>query len=128
MNGLTMRPIRTVATMACATLLSGCVFGGGGQHITYEESIRLQVSFASVVASSVFHSALEEADRGDFTEGGGMFILFVFALGGANFHETQFYNAQVRIADANRNGVITEEEAENYAEWVEEHCDEKRSD
>ena len=76
------------------------------------------VSFASIEAARLFHEGLERANREHFTEGGGWGILFLFGYGHGVFHETEFYNAQVRDADADRDGIITLEEATAYHEHV----------
>ena len=90
----------------------------GGTKKTSYEGDRLTVKFESVDASKEFYRGMSNADRADFIDGGGFVILFVFGRGSATFHETRFYNAQVRQADVNRDGLITEEEAKSYRKNV----------
>ena len=45
---------------------------------------------------------------------------FLVARGGKLYHETAHYNAEVRLADVNRDGDITEEEAQAYLAYVEQ--------
>ena len=69
-------------------------------------------------ASVSIAGGVARADRGDYRDGGGFFVLLIAGGGGSTFYETQFYNAQVRRADIDRDGVITEEEAIEYRNVV----------
>ena len=104
--------------LAILPLVSGCLAFGGGYEIRFDESLRYPVRFSSIEAAGLFHEGLDRANRDHFTEGGGFGILFVFGHGGGVFHETEFYNAQVRAADADRDGNITDEEAAAYHERI----------
>ena len=107
-----------VVAIAALPFACGCLAGGGGEKTVFDESERYQVRFANRDASRAFHEGLASADREDYTDGGGFFVLFLAGGGGSTFYETQFYNAQVRRADIDRDGEITEEEALDYRDAV----------
>src|SRR5687768_2200785 len=100
---------RTWCAALLLPLVSGCLAFGGGHEIRFDESLRYPVSFASIEAAGLFHEGLARASRKGFTEGGGFGILFLFGHGRGVFHETEFYNAQVRAADIDRDGILTGE-------------------
>ena len=103
---------------AALPLVGGCLAMGGGEKTCFDEDERITVRFANRTASNAFYQGFARADRGDYTDGGGFFVLLLAGGGGSLFHETQFYNAQVRRADVDRDGEITEEEALGYREAV----------
>lgn len=107
-----------VVALAALLFTCGCLAGGGGEKTVFDESERCQVRFASRGASQAFHEGLARADRDDYTDGGGFFVLFLAGGGSSTFYETQFYNAQVRRADIDRDGEITAEEALDYRDAV----------
>ena len=110
----------TLLPLGLAVVCSGCLFMGGGDRVEIDEERRYRVQFSSVEAARVFHRALEASDHDLFVNEGGFMIPFVAFAGGSVFHETDHYNAQVRLADVDRNGEITEEEASAYEAYVDE--------
>lgn len=100
--------------LAALPFVCSCLAMGGGKETLFNESERTPVRFANRSASHAFYEGLARADRTDYTDGGGFFVLFLAAGGGNTFHETEFYNAQVRRADIDLDGEITEEEALDY--------------
>ena len=109
-------------------LVCGCVVMGGGHEIVFDEEHRLPVRFASVAASDAFHDGLEMADPDEFEEAGGFVVFGLVAMGGEIFHETQFYNAQVRLADVDRDGVIDDAEASRYLRRMAERIEDNDED
>jgi hypothetical protein len=103
---------------AALPLVGGCLAMGGGEKTRFDEAERIAVRFANRTASNAFYEGFANADRGDFTDGGGFFVLLLAGGGGSTFYETHFYNAQVRRADVDRDGEITEEEALGYRDAV----------
>ena len=104
--------------LAALPFVSSCLAMGGGDKTLFDESQRYSVRFANRNASHAFYEGLGRADRDDYTDGGGFVVLFLAGGGGSVFHETPFYNAQVRRADVDRDGEITEEEALDYLAQV----------
>ncbi|MCI0650949.1 MAG: hypothetical protein L0Z55_03605 [Planctomycetes bacterium] len=100
--------------LAALPLVCGCLVMGGGNRLRYVATPRLEVSFSSIAAADEFYRGIAAADRGDYTEGGGFFVIPLLVMGGATFHETEFYNAQVRRTDVDRDTVISDAEAAAY--------------
>ena len=121
------RPMATVIfwlfTVFGATLLplliTGCLFVGGTKRIEFDKARRISVRFSSVKAAHDFHEGLRRSDRDAYTDEGGFVVPLIVARGGKVYHETEHYNAEVRLADVNRDGEITEEEAQAYLAYVE---------
>ncbi len=105
---------RPLVALALCALLPGCLMAGGGNRIEFDEDIRLPVRFASPAACEAFHAGLDLSDRAPFTRGRGFYVLLLAGGGERVFHETQHWNAQVRRADADADGTITEDEATRY--------------
>lgn len=100
-------------------LTTGCLFVGGTQRTEFEEAKRIPVKFRSTRAAHDFHEGLRQSDREAYTDVGGFVMPFLVARGGELYHETAHYNAEVRLADVNRDSDITEEEAQAYLAYVE---------
>ena len=113
------RRVSAAVAVALLPLVSvGCLFAGGVRRIESDESARILVRFSGVEASREFHDALERSDPEPYTDMGGFVVPFVAARGEGVYHETLHYNAAARIADVDRDGRITQEEARDYAAWV----------
>ena len=124
---------RTLLLLALCSTLSGCVVFGGGSEVVYDEARRMRVSFASLDASSDFYNGMELADEAPFSESGGIFVIGLALVGGETFYETQFYNAQLRMADVNRDTIIDDAEAEHYLQrmvdcYDDEDCEDDRDE
>ena len=105
--------------LALLPLLStGCVVVGGAKRTEFEEAQRLPVKFSSATAAQDFHEGLRLSDREPYTDASGFVAPFLFARGSATYHETAHYNAEVRLADVDRDNEITEAEARAYASQV----------
>ena len=104
-----------VCTLFCV-FTSGCLIMGGGKETHFEEDIRLRVRFQSLAASTDFHDGMNRSDREWYIDAGGITVPFLFLGGGVVFHETQHYNAQVRMADVDGDSLITDDEASAYRE------------
>ncbi len=102
--------------LSIAPLLGGCLFMGGGHAVRIDESARIPIRFESIAASNDFHAGMAHADRTDYTDGGGFVVLLLAGAGESEFHETPFYNAQVRRADIDRDERISNDEARAYRE------------
>lgn len=114
--------MRTSTILLCTltlSLASGCTLAGGHRVIIHEKE-RISVRFENLNASKLFYKGMNESDRDDFTDHGGMLVLGIGMGGGEAFHETAYYNAQVRMADIDRNGVITEAEAGAYLQRIDD--------
>lgn len=114
-------PIHQLAVLGIALLsllTSGCLYAGGSKRIEFEETDRILVKFSTALAAQDFHDGLRQSSREDYTEGGGFLVPFLIARGGAVYHETAHYNAEVRLADVNRDSDITETEAQAYLAFV----------
>ena len=98
--------------------LTGCLVLGGSQRTEFDETKRISVKFSSVKAAHDFQEGLRQSDRDAYTDVGGFVVPFVVARGGRVYHETEHYNAAVRLADVNRDDEITEEEAQAYLAYV----------
>ena len=97
---------------------SGCLFAGGTKRTEFEESERILVRFPTAQAAHDFHAGLRQSDREAYTDASGFVVPFLFVRGGARYHETAHYNAEVRLADVNRDNDITEAEARDYLAYV----------
>ena len=116
-----MKAVIGVFLALSSLFVSGCVVMGGGDEVIFEEALRYEVQFESVVASRDFYRGLEASDREGFTEASGFVIAGLFAYGGDRFYETQHYNAQVRRADVDGDSLITDAEASAYRERMNEN-------
>ena len=97
---------------------SGCLFAGGTKRTEFVEQDRILVRFPTAQAAHDFHAGLRQSDREAYTDAGGFVVPFLVAGGGARYHETAHYNAEVRLADVNRDNNITEAEARDYLAYV----------
>ena len=111
---------RAATILALLSLPTGCLCVGGSQQTKFNEVERIAVKFPSARAAQDFHDGLEQSDRKAFTETHGFVVPLLFARGGELYHETVHYNAEVRLADVDRDGEITEAEAQEYVEYVEQ--------
>lgn len=106
--------VRRAAFLLALPFLAGCIAMGGGRLIEFDEEARYEVKFENSEAARVFYEGLDLSDRDDYTEEGGFVVLLLVGGGESVFFETEHYNAQVRRADADRDGTISEEEASAY--------------
>lgn len=97
---------------------TGCLFVGGTRRIEFDEESRTAVKFSCVEAAHDFHEGLRLSDPEPYTDVSGFAAPFIAARAGGVYHETDHYNAEVRLADVNRDRTITEEEAEAYLAYV----------
>ena len=104
-----MRGLKVLAPVVALVLLNGCIVLNRKVEFAGE---RQSVSFASTQAAKIFHDSM---NRPKLYHSDIRYTIIVPA-GVVEFnqvlHEVEFYNAQVRHADANRDGIITEEEAQ----------------
>jgi hypothetical protein len=85
-----------------AALLIGC---GGSSRIVHPKVSRTPVVFESTEAASAFTDEVSERyERGDAQ----------FEKAGWRLSQNAFFNEQVGVADANRDGIITDVEAIRY--------------
>ena len=104
----------SILLIGLAPLLSSCLLAHGGTKVIVVEEPRIDVSFESGQAADDFYRGLYDSDRSTYTDAGGYYLIGVAMGGGSTFHETAHYNAQVRQADIDGDGVITEAEAKGY--------------
>ena len=104
-----------------ASTLSGCLAVSMKNKWVYDEASRVSVVFESGEASQIFHSKLrlDALKKGNPYVGSTQFgIPFVVFIDHTIIYETAYYNARVREADINGDGVITVEEAKNLSSGV----------
>lgn len=116
--GTPLRPVSLLATLFLSAISSGCLFVGGAKRIESDEAARIPVRFAGTEAAREFHEALSRSDIEPYTGMSGFVVPFVIARGEGVYHETLHYNAAVRMADVDRDGSITIEEARSYVAYV----------
>ncbi len=97
---------------------SGCLYLGESRQTDFDESKRTAVRFATARAARQFHDGFRSSDREAHTDHDAFVMPFLVAQGEWVYHETAHYNAEVRLADVDRDGSITEEEAHAYLEHV----------
>lgn len=116
---VTLRQSTVLGLVLLPLFTTGCLFVGGTEWTEFEEAKRIPVKFLSVGAAHDFHEGLRRSDREAYTDARGFVMPFLVARGGKFYHETAHYNAEVRLADVNRDSDITEEEAQAYLTYVE---------
>lgn len=104
----------SILLIGLAPLLSGCLLAHGGTKVFVNEASRSHVSFESGQAADDFYRGLHDSDRSTYSDTHGYYLVGIAMGGGITFHETAHYNAQVRQADIDIDGVITEGEAKGY--------------
>ena len=122
MHGLRRKSARfglLVAPLAaCAMAGGGCLFTSASEKVIEPDAPRKSVQFESETAMAAFQ---KEADNrylaGGGERGSGAFCIpFVVAIAETRvLSENAFYNMQVRKADANGDGTISDAEARVYA-------------
>lgn len=120
------RALRRIAACGLALLpifSSGCLYLGASERIDFDEAKRLPVKCASAQAARDFHAAIRLSDKDEYTDKGGWVMALLLARGHSLYHETAHYNAAVRRADVNRDGTITEEEAQSFLAEVTRESD-----
>ena len=117
----TETPLRLACLLACflmPALTTGCLFAGGAKRIEVDEATRIHVKFSGADAARDFHEAFSRSDAEPFTAMSGYVVPFLVARGEGVYHETLHYNAAVRLADIDRDGSITAQEARNYVDYI----------
>ena len=105
-------------SVALVPVLSGCLVMRGARSVEVEEQERIAVRFESSTAADVFFEALARSSREDHTDERGFAVPFLAIGGETIFHETRHFNAQVRMADVDRDGNISQTEAAAYLDRV----------
>ncbi len=108
----------TLGLALASLLISSCVVVGATKRTEIDEAGRLPVRFPSVQAAHDFHEGLRQSDRAAYTDASGLAVPLLFGRATETYHETAHYNAEVRLADVDRDGAITEEEARAYLDLV----------
>ena len=114
-----MKRTRWSLAAAMALVLPGCAVGYMSFQHEIDERARAPVRFASPLAARAFHSVLAQrlaAPKHGGTSTVYVPIPFVLVVVLATVHETEFYNAQVKRADQDSDGTISEQEAQSYAQ------------
>ncbi|MEM7306567.1 MAG: hypothetical protein AAF682_07850 [Planctomycetota bacterium] len=108
------RRLAVLGTALLPLLCTGCLAVGLTERSEFEEAQRTPVKFPSARAADDFHAGLRESDREVYVEANTFVVPFLVARRSELYHETDHYNAEVRRADVDRDGEITEDEARTY--------------
>ena len=104
-----MSRLATLVIVVLFLFSNGCV--AVSRRVEYSDVERLKIRFEGVAAAKAFWSSFHRLKpyHSDMN-----WIVSPLLLVRVEWvlHETEFYNAQVRKADVDRDGVITEAEAE----------------
>ena len=107
-----------VPLAACAMAGGGCLINSASREVIEPDAPRTTVQFQSEKAMATFQKEVHGRYRaGAGEQGSGAFAVpFVMAVSETRvLSENAFYNTQVRKADVDGNGTITEAEARVYA-------------
>ena len=122
MRGLRRRAVRpgllVVPLVGCAMAAGGCLINSASEKVIEPDAPRTTVNFESEKAMASFQKAVNNRYRsGGGERGSGAFAIpFVIAVAEKRvLSENAFYNTQVRNADVNGDGTISDAEARVYA-------------
>ena len=90
------------------SFLTGCV--SLERELEFSDAERLEIRFENAEASGAFHRVMRRA-KVYYSEQKIQFLFPVYVRVKWTLHETEFYNALVRRTDVDRDGEITESEA-----------------
>lgn len=122
MSGLRRKSMRLGLLFAplgvCAVAGGGCLINSASKKVVEPDAPRMSVQFQSETAMAKFQREVENRYRaGGGEQGSGAFAVpFVIAASETRvLSENAFYNTQVRKADVNGDGSISDAEARVYA-------------
>jgi hypothetical protein len=107
-----------VPLAACAIAGGGCLINSASREVIEPNAPRTAVNFESEKAMATFQKEVKHRYRaGGGEQGSGAFAVpFVMAVSETRvLSENAFYNTQVRNADVNGDGTISDAEARVYA-------------
>jgi len=109
---------RSLGVLGAAICLSGCLIYSHDEKVLEPEAERLTVRFENDEALETFQNAVSKRYRhGDGEAGSSRFWLpFLVSVSETEvLSENAYYNRQVEKADVEKDGVISQAEAEIYA-------------
>jgi hypothetical protein len=122
MRGLRSNTVGLVLRVAplaiCAVAAGGCLINSSSEKVLEPDAPRTTVQFESEKAMAAFQKEVQGRYRsGGGERGSGAFAIpFVIAVAEKRvLSENAFYNTQVRNADVNGDGTISDAEARVYA-------------
>jgi hypothetical protein len=110
--------LRCALLAACAVAGGGCLINSSSKKVLEPDAPRMSVQFQSETAMAKFQKAVDHRYlAGGGEQGSGAFAVpFVIAASETRvLSENAFYNTQVRKADVNGDGSISDAEARVYA-------------
>ena len=114
----TRSPVLLLLVLGVAAVGTGCVAVRIRSTVAFDESQAVHGTFASADAAALFYASLNKntiaSDDPAYTSSGVCLPVLVLVHREA-IRGTAYYNAQIRKADANMDGTISEIEAFRYA-------------